>query len=262
MAGGARAVRPSRGTSVKLFFCLLLAIQARAACELKVAAASDLRFPLEKIAVKFVGGHPGCSIVPVFGSSGTLATQIRSGAPFDLFLSADRERPELLQKENLAHSFRVYAKGFLVLWISNSLRMQKNVTLNTLLDPKIDKISIANPDLAPYGEAARKALSEAKLWDRLQTKLVRGENISQAAQFAGSGAVSAALLSKSLAMRKPLDRSGSFTAIDNVPPLEQAVVVLARTPHPAEARAFEEYLTSAEAEAIFESDGLASGKPR
>src|SRR4051812_1080664 len=160
-----------------------------AAVAIRVAAASDLQYALPQLAC------PGVEARISYGSSGSFYAQITNGAPIDVYLSADIAYPRKLAAAKLTNRVFAYAVGRLVLW-SSSIEVDKG--LRVLLDPAVRRVAIANPDHAPYGRAAVAALRSNNLYDRIQPKLVFGENVSQAAQFAESGNADAALLPLSL----------------------------------------------------------------
>ncbi|OGI40726.1 MAG: molybdate ABC transporter substrate-binding protein, partial [Candidatus Muproteobacteria bacterium RBG_16_64_10] len=153
---------------------------------LTIAAAANLKDVMQALVADFRKTHADAKVDVVLGSSGKFAQQIAHGAPYDLFFSADLEYPQRLVTERLtASGVRTYARGRLVLW--SATRDARRLTLKELADPAIRRIAIANPKLAPYGARAQQALERAGVWDQLRGKLVFGENVSQAAQFADSG---------------------------------------------------------------------------
>ena len=155
---------------------LLLATTAHAE-KITIAAAADLKFALDEIVTGFKASQPGHEVEVIYGSSGKFHTQIQQGAPYDLYFSADIAYPrELARLELAASEVKPYAVGRIVLW-SNSRDADK-MTLASLTDPKIGKIAIANPKHAPYGKRAEEALRAAGMWDKVQSKLVFGENIA------------------------------------------------------------------------------------
>jgi len=154
--------------------------------DLLVAAAADLNPALNEVAQQFQR-NTGTHVKISFGASGALTQQIQNGAPFDVFFSADMDYPRQLiaQGQADAASLFQYSLGKLVLWVpaSSSLDVEHK-GMDILLDSSVKKIAIANPQHAPYGRAAVGALKHAGLYDRLTERLVLGENVSQAAQFA------------------------------------------------------------------------------
>jgi len=163
-----------------------------------IAAASDLRFAMDSMILVFNQSNSG-NVEVTYGSSGKLTEQIIQGAPFDMLFSADLSYPEQLKKENKTGSeIYPYAKGRIVIW-SKKLDPQQ-LQMKALTNASIKKVSIANPDHAPYGKRAMESLSHYKLLTNVKSKLVYGENISQAAQFITSGAADIGIIALSLAV--------------------------------------------------------------
>jgi len=225
---------------------------------LRVAAASDLQFVLPELAAEYEK-QSGVKLAVTYGSSGSFYAQIQNGAPFDLFFSADSAFPNWLVRARLAEadSLHVYAVGRLALWLPADCPLDPAAGLKILLDPRIQKISIANPDHAPYGRAAVSALEHAGLYNQLKSKLVFGENISQAAQFVQSGSAQAGLIALSLAL-SPTMASGKHwdLPVDQQPELEQAVALITSSPNKKAAADFLAFLKTAPASGIFERYGF------
>jgi len=227
--------------------------------EVRVAAAADLQFALKDLAGQFEK-QSGTHLAITFGASGTFFAQIQNGAPFDVFLSADRDYPIKLESAGLTEpgSMRVYARGHLVLWApQGSTYAFEAKGLNALQDSKIEKIAVANPEHAPYGRAAVAALKTAGLYEELKAKLVYGENISQAAQFVQSGNAQVGLIALSLA-RSPAMKDGQYWEVTQnwYPPIEQAAVILKSASNIAAARAFVEFLGSDAAKKTLQQYGF------
>ena len=214
---------------------------AATAQPLTVAAASDLQTVLPAIAARFER-ETATPVRLTFGSSGNFFGQIENGAPFDLLLSADIDYPRALIDKGKADatSLYVYAVGQLVLW---SRDLDVSGGLPVLAGAAVTRVAIANPAHAPYGRAAMAALKNAGVLASVQPKLVLGENVSQAAQFAQSGNAQAGLIALSLARSPGLNR-GRFVAIPATlhPPIVQAAVVVSASPHKAAAARFLEFL--------------------
>jgi molybdate transport system substrate-binding protein len=227
----------------------VLGAASTAAQPLRVAAASDLQAALPAIATGFekATGH---TVSLTFGSSGNFFTQLQNGAPFDVFLSADIDYPRRLERDGQAEKGSVsrYAAGRIVLWIRNDSPIDLRRGLTALADPGVHRIAIANPDHAPYGRAAIAALRHAGVYDRVHANLVRGENISQAAQFVQSGNADAGVIALSLALAPALKSSGRYVEIPAsfYPPIEQAAAVIAASTQKALARQFVEFLKQPE----------------
>ena len=231
---------------VLLLSFLLAASLAQAqekAAPIRVAAASDLRLALEDIAAAFRTARPEVAIEPVYGSSGTFFAQIREGAPFDVFLSADVEYTRRLQGEGLTDAPFAYAFGRLALVVRKDTGLDPAGFGDLLRGPGIRRLAIANPAHAPYGRAAEAALQTWKVRDAVATKLVLGDSVSQAVQFMDTGAAQAALVALSLVKNRTRDLAIAVVPESAHPPIEQAGVVLKRSRDVAAARAFATFLT-------------------
>jgi molybdate transport system substrate-binding protein len=232
-----------------LIFVLLGVITLpAAAAELRVAAASDLAFVLPEIVAGFEK-QSGATIKVSFGSSGNFTAQIQNGAPFDVFMAADIAYPRTLIEAGKADgaSLYVYGSGRIVVWVPEGSKLDfERGGMRVLLDPQVKKISIANPQHAPYGRAAVAALEHYQLYSQVKPKLVLGENISQAAQFVQSGNADAGILALSLVLAPAMHDKGKYWLVpeSSYPPLEQAAVVVKSSSEAALARAFVDYLKS------------------
>lgn len=223
---------------------LSLSFLARAT-EVQVAAAADLKFAMDEIVAAFRQVHPGDTVNIIYGSSGKFYTQIRQGAPYDIFFSADIKYPQLLAEEGFAASeVKPYAFGRIVLWSQS--RDARKMTLADLAEPSIRKIAIANPKHAPYGKRAEEALRSVGLWDRLQDRLVMGENIAQTAQFVQSGNADIGIIALALALNKELASKGGYALIDDRlhEPLEQGFIITSRAAGNGLAKQFADYMGS------------------
>lgn len=225
-----------------------------------VAAASSVQYALTDIENAF-RQETGHAVRLAFGSSGNFRRQIVDGAPFELFLSADEGYVDALVREKRTlDAGVVYAVGRLALFIPRGSPLKPDPTLADLRaaldDGRLRKLAIANPALAPYGRAAQQVLERAGLWTRIEPHLVLGENISQATQFAASGAAQAGIVAYSL-MREPgMPARGDavlLPAADHAP-LAQKMVLLKGAG--ATARAFAAFVRSPKARAIFARHGF------
>jgi molybdate transport system substrate-binding protein len=234
--------------------------------DLKVAAAADLTFVIDKLGPAFEKAT-GVHVTVSLGSSGNFFAQIQNGAPFDVFLSADKGYPEKLEQAGKTEGSPVsYARGRLVIWVPNSSSVQLpskgNQTLDGNLDvlttPAVRKIAIANPEHAPYGRAAVAALTHFGVYEQLKPKIVMGENISQTAQFGQSGNADVTLISLSLASTGSLQHDGHWLLLpeDSYPPIDQAGVVLKSSNNKAQAKRFLEFISSSEGQAIMHDFGF------
>jgi len=240
--------------------CVFLLCAAALAQEITVAAASDMSAALPEL-VSAYSKKTGHTVKLSFGASGNLTNQIRNGAPFDVFFSADEGFPQQLIDEGLAQGNTLYryTVGRLVLWMpsESSLDLSK-VGINALLDPSVKKIAIANPTTAPYGRAAAGALRHFGIYDQVSAKFVIGENISQAAQFVESGNAQAGLIALSHALAPAMKSKGRYWTVplDAYPTLSQAAVVISKSKEQSAAREFLEFMRSAEATTLLSSYGF------
>lgn len=211
-----------------------------------VAAAADLKFALDEIADAFQSENEDAKVSVSYGSSGNFVQQIRNGAPFDVYLSADIALAEMLADEGFADPRDVfgYAVGRLVVWAAHGSPADPEAGISGLTRDDVTTVAIANPQHAPYGQAAEAAMRTAGVLSALQGKLVLGENIAQAAEFASTGNADAGILALSLALSPGLRGHGTFTEVplDDFPRLVQGGVVLRGAPEAA--HAFAEFLTS------------------
>jgi molybdate transport system substrate-binding protein len=211
------------------FVGLLLTPGAGAQTPLRIAAASDLQSVFPALTGRFER-DTGHMIDVSFGSSGNFFAQLQNGAPFDLFFSADVDYPRRLDSSGLTAPGTLveYASGRIVLWTRNDTNLDLARGLAILAEPRVRRIAMANPEHAPYGRAAVAALRHERLYDGVRGKLVLGENISQAAQFAQSGNADAGIIALSLALAPAMRASGHYVEIPASyhPPIEQAAVVL------------------------------------
>lgn len=224
-----------------------------------VAAASDVMFAVNEIAANFEKAT-GCSVRVSTGSSGNFLSQIENGAPFDVFFSADIAYPKKLEAEGLAvpGSTYLYAVGKIVMWVRNDSRLDISKGLAALGDPGIHKVAIANPQHAPYGRAAEEALRKAGVYDAIKDRLVLGENISQAAQFAESGNADAGIIALSLALSPGLKEKGRFWRVPEklYTPILQGVVAVRTSRNPQGAQTFLDYIKAPATSALLERYGF------
>lgn len=226
---------------------------------LAVAAAANLKAAAEELARAFEAEQPGTQVSLRLGASGAFFTQIQQGAPFDLFLSADRAYPGRLVAAGLgaAADERVYAFGKLVAWLpAGSALDLEHRGLAALVDPAVRRIAIANPAVSPFGRAAEAALRAVGVLPALAGKLVLGTSVGQAAQFAATGAADVALLPLSLTHAREL-ASGKVVPVPDAlyPRIEQSGIVLSSAREPALARAFLALVTGPRGRAILAQHG-------
>ena len=252
---------------LELLAVILLSIARFATAEeITVAAAADMSAALPDLVAGYTT-KTGETAKLSFGASGNLTNQIRNGAPFDIFFSADEQYPEQLISEGLASKDTLYryAVGRLVLWVPNDSPLDLSTSgIKALLDPFVKKISIANPATAPYGRAAEATLRHYGIYDQVSSRLVVGENISQAAQFVESGNAQAGLVALSHALAPAMKNKGRYwlVPLDAYPTLNQAAVVLSKSSHKEAARKFLDFLRSPEGASLLSNYGfsLPAGK--
>ncbi|MBT9501144.1 MAG: molybdate ABC transporter substrate-binding protein [Burkholderiaceae bacterium] len=249
----------------RLFGILAAVLLMPAQAEPTIAAASDLKFALDEIATTFQASS-GQAVKLVYGSSGNFYRQIAQGAPFELFLSADEDFVFKLADQGLTPDRgRLYAIGRIVLFIPKGSPVPADTAFEPQLvqlrralgEGRVLKFAIANPDHAPYGRAAMEALKSLDLWTTIQPRLVLGENVSQAAQFAVSGSAQAGIFAYSLALAPQFGRAGSAVLIPETlhQPLRQRMVLTRKAG--AVAQAFHTYLQQPAARAVFMRHGFA-----
>ena len=245
-------------TCLLAFLLLTLALSVSAE-EITVAAAADLQFALKDVSARFEK-QTGNKVNLIFGSSGNFFSQIQNGAPFDVFFSADLDYPRKLEAAGQAepHTLYQYATGKIVVWVRNDSKLDLGKGLAVLLDPSINKISIANPAHAPYGRAAMAALDHEKLSEKLKDKFVLGENVSQAAQFIDSGSAEVGIVAMSLAVAPAMKEKGRYAEVpaEFYPPLQQGCVVLASSKKKVTALAFVEFLKKPEIADLLKTFGF------
>jgi molybdate transport system substrate-binding protein len=236
------------------------ATTARAGPPPLIAAASDLQFALEEVAGAFQA-DTGLSVSLAMGSSGNFARQIRQGAPFQIFLSADEDYVLDLARDGFTRDEGVlYAIGRIVLLVPRGSPLAADASLAdlaaALADGRLTRFAIANPEHAPYGRRAQEALRHAGLWEAIRPRLVYGENVSQAAQFATSGNAQGGIVAYSLALAPRVAALGAHVVIDEAwhSPLRQRMALL-RDAGPVAERFFG-YLQEPPARAILRRYGF------
>jgi molybdate transport system substrate-binding protein len=254
------AIAQTSGKSTSAAKTAAASQSSSAGSELTVAAAADLMPAMQMIGMQYKKAK-GVDLKVTYASSGTLATQIEQGAPFDVFMSADMGYPKRLADAKLADpkTLTTYTRGRLVVFVGIGIPDDvAHAGLASLANPQIKKIAIANPEHAPYGKAAVAALKHDNLYEKVQPKLVMAENIAQAAQFVKSGNADAGILSLSAMSDKNLRRRGRISEVDlnAYPPLEQGAIVTkhgAKNPNAAD---FVKYLHSEMAQGLLARNGF------
>jgi len=241
--------------AVVLLLCGLLSAPLYAA-EVSVAVAANFAVPLERIAALF-HKESGHTVKISSGASGKLYLQIKGGAPFDVFLSADEEIPKRLIQEGSAvgGSRFVYATGRLVLWSTQpDLVDDKGAVLNK---GNFDRLAYANPVFSPYGTAAKETLTKLTMWNSMQKKLKKGEDITQTYQMAATEKADLAFIALSQVMRDGKVAAGSWWLVppELHNPIRQSAVLLSGTKDQAAAKAFLAFLKSEKARAAMRGFG-------
>lgn len=238
----------------------LAAAPVRAEDSPVIAAAADLQFAIRDIAEAFKA-ETGEEVRLSMGSSGNFARQIRQGAPFQIYMSADEQYVLDLARDGFTRDEGdLYAVGRIVLMIPHGSPLKADGTLEDLRaglsEGRVTRFAIANPDHAPYGRAARQALVGQDLWEAVQPTLVLGENVSQATQFATSANAQGGIIAYSLALSPQVSARGTFELIPEAwhAPLRQRMVLLSNAGPIAER--FYEYVQQPAARAIFRKYGF------
>ncbi|HXA00068.1 MAG TPA: molybdate ABC transporter substrate-binding protein [Candidatus Dormibacteraeota bacterium] len=257
-------IAPPRFSSLRTLcaLCVSVAIPLLSSAqqpELKIAAAADLKFAMTDLAAAYEK-QSGVHLNLTFGSSGNFFAQIQNGAPFDIFFSADSDYPRKLNEAGLAlpSTADTYAIGKLVLWSPASEKIDPaKSNWQTLLDPSVKKIAIANPDHAPYGRAALEALKNSGLYEKIKDKLVFGDNIAQTAQFVQSGNAQIGVLAESLILSPSFGPGRSWKIpLQQYTPLIQSVVALKSSANKDATLAFLAWIKTPPAQAIFQKYGF------
>ena len=224
---------------------------------LLIATAANMQFAMKEIVKSFTAqsGTP-CEII--ISSSGKLTAQIKEGAPFDIFVSANMKYPtDLYQDSFTTNAPQIYAYGQLVLWTVDD---DLNPSVDSLALASIDHIALANPKNAPYGMAAIEVLEKHNLYEALKEKLVFGESIAQTNQFIISKAAEIGFTAKSVVLSPEMQGNGYFTAIDPSwhQAIAQGIVLLKTSDKQEQAQQFYNYLFSDAGQAILEQYGYST----
>lgn len=238
------------GTILSLISC-----QKAPSEKIVIATAANMRLPLEAIAKRFTEKYQiPCELI--IGSSGKLTAQIVEGAPYDIFVAANMKYPEAVYNEGKTiGSPKVYAHGKLVLW---SMSQDTPISINTLTEPHIRHIAIANPKTAPYGVAALEVLHYYGLFDKVENKLVYGESIAQTDQFITSKAAQIGFTAMSTVLSPQMKGKGNWMEVDTeqYTPISQGVVKLKREGMKVNGvQEFYDFLFSGEAKEILKDFG-------
>jgi len=258
----------SRRAAFRALVCLMLLVPITIGCgtgqqqqnggqrdatEINVGAASNLSDAFKELGEQFKV-RTGIRVVYSFGATADLAKQIEQGAPFDLFAAADVEHVEALNRQGLVlpDTLVVYARGQLVLWTPAGSRVQL-ARIEDIGRTEVERISIAKPDVAPYGRAAVEALMALNLWKEVESKVVYGQNVTQTKQYAATGNADVAFIPRSLVR----EGEGQSIAVDERlhQPINQALAVIKSSGKQTAARQFAQYVLSPEGQALLERYG-------
>jgi len=243
---------------LKVFLASVVLSASLWAGDIRVAVAANLADVIEVLKVEFAKSNPSIKVDTVLGASGKFTAQIKSGAPFDLFISADMQFPEALYKENIAVTKPVvYASGALAMMSVRGLDLGKG--LGVVADKKVEKIALANPKTAPYGAATVEALKQKGLYETAESKLVYGESISHTVSFAITAADIGFVNASAFygEKMKQYVEGKDWVKVDPslYAPINQGIVVLKQAQNNAEAKAFYDFVLSGKAKQIFKNYG-------
>lgn len=225
-----------------------------------VAAAADLKFALDAVVAQFKA-DTGRELSITYGSSGNFARQLQQDAPFEVFLSADEGFVfKLADAGKTLDRGILYAEGRIVLFVPHGSPLKADDSFTDLktaiADGRVQKFAIANPEHAPYGVAAEQALATQGLWTVVQPRLVLGENVAQAAQFATTGSTQGGIFAYSLALSPEIGKLGTFALIPAAwhQPLRQRMVLMKNAGDTA--RALYDYLQTSPARTVLRKFGF------
>jgi molybdate transport system substrate-binding protein len=236
-----------RLTIINILFCILL-IGCQSTPSLKIATSSNMQFAMEEI-VKAFEKENNIKVELIISSSGKLTSQIELGAPFDVFAAANIKYPQYLYEAGLTnHTPEIYAYGQLVLWTLNDF----NPRLEGLTDKHINKIAIANPKTAPYGQASIDVLNKRQIYKAVEVKLIYGESISQCNQFITTQSADIGFTAMSVVLSPSMKTKGHWINIstNDYTPIAQSVVILKKSKQQKEAQLFYDFLMSETAQKI------------
>lgn len=238
-----------------LFVCVVTTLSATAKITVKVAAAANLRYALSEIESRYESKHEDVDLQINYGAAGTFYQQILSGAPYDLFLSADDLLPQRLKEDGVANGeMKLYAYGKLALY---GLQSDVNeLGLKAINQSSIERIAVANPRVAPYGTRSVELLKSLGLWESVEHKIVYGDTIAQAAQFAMSGNCELGFVALSLLLNPKVEIKGSYYLIpeDQYKAIAQAGIVI----NEGEATRFFDYMLSDDCDEIWDKYGYST----
>lgn len=241
----------------KTILILFIIFNFELSAQIKVAVAANAQYAMKELAKNFEK-ETGNKIELIISSSGKLTSQIKAGAPFDIFLSADTEYPETLYKDGFGVEHpKIYAYGSIVLWTCTDYKLSN---IDILSNTNIKSIAIANPKIAPYGEAAVDVLKYYKLYDKISSKLVYGESISQVNQYISTQVADFGFTAKSVVLSPEMHGKGTWIEISkkSYKPIAQSAILLKTNNQLA--KNFYTYLYSLKAQKVFKKYGYLFSK--
>jgi molybdate transport system substrate-binding protein len=244
-----------------VMWCADTAVRATEQSEVRVAAATDLKFALDEIVDMFHVRNPNIKVQVTYGSSGNFYAQLSNHAPFDVFLSADVDYPHRLVREGLASEGDefLYGVGRIVIWVpqSSSIDVEK-LGIQSLLSPDVRKIAIANPRHAPYGRAAEAAMKSMGVYEQVKDRLVLGDTVLQAGQFVESRSADIGIISRSHALAPSLRAKGRFweVPLDAYPRRVQGGVIMSWAQDRSAAGALRDFVLGEEGKTILRRYGF------
>lgn len=238
----------------KLFLGLVLLYSSMLAGTINIAVAANVSYAIEELIKEFNKTNPDTKIQVTLGSSGKLVAQIKNGAPFNIFMSANMDFPQALYDEKIAITEPIiYAEGALAMFSSKKLDFTKGIDL--IKDSSISKIAIANPKTAPYGTAAIEVMKNAGLEEFIKDKLVYAESISQVLNYATTAADIGFIAKSSLYEENmsKYEEKINWISLDTklYKSIEQGIVIINNAKDNSEVKAFYDFILSAKAKEIF-----------
>ncbi len=240
---------------VVCFILFFVSCNSKTKEPLHIAAASNLRYALEELNAEFEK-EKGIKVEMSAASSGKLTAQIQNGAPFDVFLSANKKYPQVLFKNGFAvNKPKLFCSGLLVYWTDKKLDLKG--TISEIISADIQRVAIANPQNAPFGQATVQALKKSFLFDSIQAKLIFAENVSQISQYVLNNNVDIGFTGKSIVLSPKMKNKGKWFDVDEelYQPIEQFVILLKRAEQKKSAQLYYQFLFSKKAQSIFKKYG-------
>jgi molybdate transport system substrate-binding protein len=238
----------------KIIFLLLFTAFNLFGSTLNVAVAANVSYAINDLITAFNKTHPDVKVQTTLGGSGKLTAQINNGAPYDILMSANMKYPESLYKNGQGITKpTVYAQGALALFSTRARDFSKGI--NIVTNEHIHRIAIANPNTAPYGKASVQALKNAKLYEKVKSKFIYGESISQTVAFSVTAADLGFIAKSSLYSdkMKRYKENKNWIALDSniYTPIQQGIIILKRAKDKQDAKAFYDFILSPKAQEIF-----------